>query len=85
MANGSLKLFFVMLFNKADERDDDMLKISAKTKPHAMRVARDYVQTHTNLFLGEVYTRKQLKRCQPEWHSLLWGTDPINKGAWTHG
>lgn len=76
MAHGSMKLFFVMLFNNTDERDDDMLKIAAKTKPKALAAAKEYVEGRSNFSLGQVYTRKQLQKCQPDWHSLLWGVEP---------
>lgn len=76
MAHGSMKLFFVMLFNTTDERDDDMLKIKAKTKPKAKEAAEEYVRDHPNYTVGPFYTRKTLKLCQPDWHSLLWGVEP---------
>lgn len=77
MAQGSMKLFFAMLFDKADQQDD-MLKIKAKTKPQAVAVAKSYIRDRGNRFdLGPVFTRKQLKKTQPEWHALLWGSEAI--------
>ncbi len=77
MAQGSMKLFFVMLFNITDERDDDMLKIKAKTKPKAMDAAARHVADRGHRFtLGEVMTLKKLKKLHPDWHALLWGVEP---------
>jgi len=74
VASGSHRLFFVMLFNKADDRDDNMLKIRTTTKPEAERIAAAYVKASGNRFtLGKVITRRNLKKTQPEWHALLWG------------
>ncbi len=71
-----MKFFFAMLFNKQDEMDDAMLKISAKTKSAASKAAEGYVATHSYYTIAFVYTRKKLQKTQPEWHRLTWGADP---------
>jgi len=75
MAHGNVRLFFVMLENHTDTRDNDCLKILAKTKPEAMRIAEAHCRS--NFSVGTVFTRKGLKRYDPEWHALLWGLPAI--------
>lgn len=76
MAHGSMKLFFAMLFDKHAHLGDAMLKISAKTKPAAIKAAEKYITEHPYYTLAFVYTRKKLQKTQPEWHRLTWGLDP---------
>ena len=71
MAHGSKRLFFAMLENGTDSRDNDCLKILAKTKSEARRIAE--ARCRYNYTVGSVFTRKGLKRYDPEWHALLWG------------
>jgi len=74
MAHGNMRLFFAHYRNKVDHRDDGVIKIAAKTKPAAKRLAEQ--RCSHRFTLGRVMTRKQLRRWDPEWHALLWGQEP---------
>ena len=74
MAHGGMKLFFVYLHNNTDERDDEVVKVRARTKNRALAVVEP--QTRENFTVGSVMTGKGLKRFDAEWHALLWGQKP---------
>ena len=75
MAHGNVRLFFAMLENNRDACDNECLKIRAKTKLEAKRIAE--ARCRSNFTVGEVLTLKGLKRYDPEWHALLWGLPAI--------
>ncbi len=74
MARGGMKLFFVCVHNNTDCRDDDVIKVRARTKGNALRLVAESLRPGKTL--GRVYTHKGLKRFDPEWHALLWGVEP---------
>jgi len=67
-----MKLFFAYLSNHTDCRDDEVIKIKARDKKQAREIAEGVCRI--NFTIIDIYTRQQLKRNYPEWHSLLWGT-----------
>jgi hypothetical protein len=75
MAHGSKRIFFVFLENNTDRRDDECLKVRAKTKPEAKKIAEAHCRS--NFTVGKVLTSKGLKRYDPEWHALLWGQPAV--------
>lgn len=74
MARGGMRLFFVYLHNTTDVRDDEVVKVRARTKPRALRLVE--CNTRPNFQIGSVMTGKGLKRFDAEWHALLWGQKP---------
>lgn len=66
------KIFAVYLHNKADSRDDMVVKVKALSK----KLAKEAVEDSENCYrfnVGNVFTLPQLKKFDPEWHALLWG------------
>lgn len=74
MARSSLKLFFVYVHNNTDVRDDNIIKVLARTKGRAKSLVSE--RERGNVCVGSVMTRKGLKRYDAEWHALLWGVEP---------
>jgi len=74
MAHGGMRLFFVYLHNNTDVRDDEVVKVRARTKPRALALVKERVRS--NFTVGKVMTNTGLKRFDAEWHALLWGGKP---------
>lgn len=72
-----MRIYFVWLHNKADHRDDSVLKIKAQSKRQATRIAQEMCQP--NFYVGRTFTRKEFKEYDPWWHSLLWGQEAANE------
>jgi len=71
------KIFFAWLCNKVDNRDDEVVKLRASSKRQAKKIAENYVGYRFTL--GNVFTQKQFKRYEPDWHALLWGQAAENE------
>lgn len=81
-----MALFFVCVENKVDRRDDNVLKIKAKSKKDAKVIAYDYIKEkkwkdYQNIIeIGRVFSKKEFLDFDPEWHALLWGRRIVNEG-----
>jgi len=64
------KIFFVWLSNTTDSRDDEPIKIKARTKKEAEEVAEDYLGGR--FLISDTYTRKEFKKAEPWWHAAMW-------------
>lgn len=72
-----MRIYFVWLHNKTDQRDDDVLKIKAQSKGQATRIAHQMCRS--NFYVGRTFTRQEFKAYDPWWHSLRWGHKADNE------
>ena len=68
-------IYFAWLKNNTDSRDDEPLKISAKTKQEAYKIAANHLENRFTI--GFVYTRQEFKKFDPWWHSVEWGKSAV--------
>ena len=73
-----MKYFFVWLANQTDRQDDEVLKVRAKTKLQARRIAEEECDDY-RFYIADVYTAQQFKKWDPWWHALLWGKPAVNE------
>jgi hypothetical protein len=71
-------IFYAYLDNRADQRDDDVLKIKAKDATEALSIARDYCKTSGRFELKRdgVYGVKKFRKYFSDWYLLLRTTEP---------
>lgn len=75
-----MKYFFAWFSNKVDNRDDEPIKIRAKDKRQAQKIAIEEMNS-CRFSLRNVYTAKQFKRIEPWWHAHFWGQKAINENT----
>ena len=63
-------IYFVWLSNNTDNRDDEPIKVKAKSKKEAGEIAEDYLDNRFTI--RRVYTRKEFKKEEPWWHATMW-------------
>lgn len=63
------RIFYVEMRNRTDSRDDEMWKVLAFDKLHARAV-----DPRGRFTVGDVWTPKELRKADPEWHRLLYRT-----------
>ena len=69
-------IYFAWLSNHTDCQDDDVLKIWAKDKREARKEAEDFCRC--NFSISSIFTLKEFKKYDPDFHSLFWGQCPCN-------
>lgn len=73
-------LFFVCIENDISRTNDMVIKVRAKTKEEARKIARySFAGISGTSSWGVVYSKKEFLEYDLEWHGLLWGTKAINE------
>jgi hypothetical protein len=72
-----MRYYIVWLRNNTDIRDDEPVKIKAKSEREARDIASNYL---CNRFtIRGIYTLKEFKEFDPWWHAHFWGQKAINE------
>ena len=68
-------IYYAWLRNNTDIRDDEPLKIEAKSKEEAEEIAGNHLGNRFTI--RAIYTRKEFKKTEPWWHAMLWKVKAI--------
>ena len=69
--------YFAWLRNTTNFKDDEPVKIKAKSMVEARNIAVKYLEGR--FLIRDIYTRKQFKKFHPWWHSIMWGQKARNE------
>jgi len=75
-----MKYYIVWLSNRTDNRDDEVMKLKAKNKKEARKIAEEECADY-RFDVSEVYTLPEFKKYDEWWHALIWGQRAINEPA----
>lgn len=64
-----MRIWYVYQHNRTDCRDDNVIKVRAKSRSHAREIAER--QTRSNYRLGRIYSAAEFRADWPGWWSLM--------------